>query len=244
MLPSTHKCIEKIVKQRVICGGQKCKIPSAMVSQANFFCSTRQKKFCCHLFWTFRVEKTGGKRKKSKKFKFPPLHPIGASRGVCISQIFNSIHNFSPPFFSSLVKLLNAGICISGIRPASGGVNLPKWTSSRHFRTVHSTQYTGTPHHVLSCESQHTPQWVGHHPTQKKPPQKKKSIHNFSHFSQFFTIFHQPSQFYSGFRVVKTCENLSHFVKICEMHTPREAPPITHELRRARDTPIFLLIYF
>ena len=107
--------------------------------------------------------------------------------------------------------------------------------------TVH--RYTGTPHHVLSCESQHTPQWVGHHPTQKKPPPKKKSIHNFSqlftifhnfspfftifhHFSPFFTIFHQPSQFYSGFRVVKTCENLSHFVKICEMHTPREAPAV------------------
>ena len=85
--------------------------------------------------------------------------------------------------------------------------------------TVH--RYTGTPHHVLSCESQHTPQWVGHHPTQKKTQKKLKSIHN---FSQFFTIFHQPSQFYSGFRVVKTCENLSHFVKICEMHTPREAP--------------------
>ena len=145
------------------------------------------------------------------------------------SQLFTTFHNFSSPFFSSLVKLLNAGICISGIRPASGGVNLPK---CRHFRTVH--RYTGTPHHVLSCESQHTPQWVGHHPTQKNPPQKKKSIHNFSqlfalfttfhNFSPFFIIFHQPSQFYSGFRVVKTCENLSHFVKICEMHTPREAP--------------------
>ena len=92
--------------------------------------------------------------------------------------------------------------------------------------TVH--RYTGTPHHVLSCESQHTPQWVGHHPTQKNPPQKKKInsqlFTTFHNFSQFFTIFHQPSQFYSGFRVVKTCENLSHFVKICEMHTPREAP--------------------
>ena len=92
--------------------------------------------------------------------------------------------------------------------------------------TVH--RYTGTPHHVLSCESQRTPQWVGHHPAQKKSTQKKKinsqlftTIHNFSHF---FTIFHQPSQFCSGFRVVKICENLSHFVKICEMHTPREAP--------------------
>ena len=92
----------------------------------------------------------------------------------------------------------------------------------------HSAQYTGTPHHVLSCESQHTPQWVGHHPTQKKKlPQKKinsQLFTTFHNFSQFFTIFHQPSQFYSGFRVVKTCENLSHFVKICEMHTPREAP--------------------
>ena len=95
--------------------------------------------------------------------------------------------------------------------------------------TVH--RYTGTPHHVLSCESQHTPQWVGHHPTQKKTPQKNKinsqlftTFRTFHNFSQFFTIFHQPSQFYSGFRVVKTCENLSHFVKICEMHTPREAP--------------------
>ena len=56
------------------------------------------------------------------------------------SQLFTTIHNFSLPFFLSLVKLLNAGICISGIRPASGGVNLPKWTSSRHFRTSHSTQ--------------------------------------------------------------------------------------------------------
>ena len=96
--------------------------------------------------------------------------------------------------------------------------------------TVH--RYTGTPHHVLSCESQRTPQWVGHHhPAQKKKHTKKKSIHNFSQlfttfhiFSQFFTTFHQPSQFCSGFRVVKICENLSHFVKICEMHTPREAP--------------------
>ena len=30
-------------------------------------------------------------------------------------------------------ELLNAGICISGIRPASGGVNLPKWTSSGYW---------------------------------------------------------------------------------------------------------------
>ena len=124
----------------------------------------------------------------------------GASRGVCISQIFNSIHNFSPPFFSSLVKPLNAGICISGIRPASGGVNLPKWTSSRHFRTVH--RYTGTPHHVLSCESQHTPQWVGHHPTQKKPPQKKKNqfttFHNFSQLFALFTTFHNFSPFFTS----------------------------------------------
>ena len=152
------------------------------------------------------------------------------------SQLFTTIHNFSLPFFLSLVKLLNAGICISGIRTASSGVNLPKWTSSRHFRTSHSTQYTGTPHHVLSCESQRTPQWVGHHPAQKKSTQKKKSIHNFSQlfttfhiFSQFFTTFHQPSQFCSGFRVVKICENLSHFVKICEMHTPREAPSSVHK---------------
>ena len=32
---------------------------------------------------------------------------------------------------ANLVKLLDTGICIFGIRPASGGVNLPKWTSSR-----------------------------------------------------------------------------------------------------------------
>ena len=95
--------------------------------------------------------------------------------------------------------------------------------------TVH--RYTGTPHHVLSCESQRAPQWVGHHPPKKKALTKKKSIHNFSQlfttfhiFSQFFTTFRQPSQFCSSFRVVKICENLSHFVKICEMHTPREAP--------------------
>ena len=95
--------------------------------------------------------------------------------------------------------------------------------------TVH--RYTGTPHHVLSCESQRAPQWVGHHPPKKKALTKKKSIHNFSQlfttfhiFSQLFTTFRQPSQFCSSFRVVKICENLSHFVKICEMHTPREAP--------------------
>ena len=102
--------------------------------------------------------------------------------------------------------------------------------------TVH--RYTGTPHHVLSCESQRAPQWVGHHPPKKKALTKKKSIHNFSQlfttfhiFSQLFTTFRQPSQFCSSFRVVKICENLSHFVKICEMHTPREAPVlfnITH----------------
>ena len=90
--------------------------------------------------------------------------------------------------------------------------------------TLH--RYTGTPHHVLSCESQRTPQWVGHPNPKKTPPKKKNQFTTFHNFSQFFTIFHQPSQFYSGFRVVKTCENLSHFVKICEMHTPREAPKI------------------
>ena len=50
-------------------------------------------------------------------------------------------------FLFSLVKLLNGGICISGIRPTSGGVNLPKWTSSRFWSisavyTVY-TVYTG-----------------------------------------------------------------------------------------------------
>ena len=39
-----------------------------------------------------------------------------------------------------LVKLLNAGICISGIRLASGGVNLQKWTSSRFWSI--SAQYS------------------------------------------------------------------------------------------------------
>ena len=90
----------------------------------------------------------------------------------------------------------------------------------------HSAQYTGTQvHHItfyLVNPSIPLNGWVTTQP-KKNPPKKKKSIHN---FSQFFTIFHQPSQFYSGFRVVKTCENLSHFVKICEMHTPREAPEI------------------
>ena len=32
---------------------------------------------------------------------------------------------------ANLVKILDTGICIFGIRTASGGVNLPKWTSSR-----------------------------------------------------------------------------------------------------------------
>ena len=98
----------------------------------------------------------------------------------------------------------------------------------------HSTQYTGTQvHHItfyLVNPSIPLNGWATTQP-KKNPPKKKKinsqlftTFHNFSHFSQLFTIFHQPSQFYSGFRVVKTCENLSHFVKICEMHTPREAP--------------------
>ena len=149
------------------------------------------------------------------------------------SQLFTTIHNFSLPFFLSLVKLLNAGICISGIRTASGGVNLPKWTSSRHFRTSHSTQV----HHItfyLVNPSVPLNGWVTT-PPKKKAHKKNKNqfttFHNYSqlftffhNFSQFFTTFHQPSQFCSGFRVVKICENLSHFVKICEMHTPREAP--------------------
>ena len=50
-------------------------------------------------------------------------------------------------FFFFVGELLNTGICISGIRPTSGGVNLPKWTNSRFWPisaqyTVHSTQYT------------------------------------------------------------------------------------------------------
>ena len=98
----------------------------------------------------------------------------------------------------------------------------------------HITQYTGTQvHHItfyLVNPSVPLNGWVTT-PPKKKAHKKKKSIHNFSQlfttfhiFSQFFTTFHQPSQFCSGFRVVKICENLSHFVKICEMHTPREAP--------------------
>ena len=127
---------------------------------------------------------------------------IGASRGVCISQIFTNFQFNSQLFttlFSSLVKLLNAGICISGIRPASGGVNLPKWTSSRHFRTVHNTQVHHITFYVVN-PSIPLNGWVTTQP-KKKPPKKKIN-------SQLFTTFHQPSQFYSGFRVVKTCHIL------------------------------------
>ena len=63
----------------------------------------------------------------------------------------------------------------------------------------HITQYTGTPHHVLSCESQRTPQWVGHHPAQKKSTQKKKNqFTTFHNYSQLFTFFHNFSPLFTS----------------------------------------------
>ena len=54
---------------------------------------------------------------------------------LCFYQLSHALENFF-----LLVKLLNAGICISGIRLASGGVNLQKWTSSRFWSI--SAQYS------------------------------------------------------------------------------------------------------
>ena len=106
------------------------------------------------------------------------------------------------------------------------GTQVHRYTGTQVHRytgtQVH--RYTGTQvHHItfyLVNPSIPLNGWATTQP-KKNPPQKKKinsqlftTFHNYSHFSQLFTIFHQPSQFYSGFRVVK----------ICEMHTPREAP--------------------
>ena len=112
------------------------------------------------------------------------------------SQLFTTIHNFSLPFFLSLVKLLNAGICISGIRPASGGVNLPKWTSSRHFRTSHSTLV----HHItfyLVNPSVPLNGWVTTRP-KKKHSQKKNQFTTFHNYSQLFTFFHNFSPLFAS----------------------------------------------
>ena len=78
----------------------------------------------------------------------------------------------------------------------------------------HITQYTGTQvHHItfyLVNPSVPLNGWVTT-PPKKKAHKKKNQFTTFHNFSQFFTTFHQPSQFCSGFRVVKICENLSHF---------------------------------
>ena len=64
-------------------------------------------------------------------------------------------------FFFFVGELFNAGICISGIRPASGGVNSPKWTSSRFWsisavysiHSIHSIHSTHSIHHTQGGNS-------------------------------------------------------------------------------------------
>ena len=158
---------------------------------------------------------------------------------------FTTFHNFSQLFTTLFFFVGEAFKCRHlHFRNPSGQwwgqfAEMDKFSSFPHI-----TQYTGTQvHHItfyLVNPKIPLNGWATTQP-KKKTPKKNKinsqlftTFHNFSHFSQlftifhhfspFFTIFHQPSQFYSGFRVVKICENLSHFVKICEMHTPREAP--------------------
>ena len=148
----------------------------------------------------------------------------GASRGVCISQIFNSIHNFSQLFTTLFFFVGEAFKCRHLHFRNPSGQWWGQFDEMDKFSSFpHSTQYTGTLHHItfyLVNPKIPLNGWATTQP-KKKTPQKNKinsqlftTFHNFSHFSQLFTIFHQPSQFYSGFRVVKTCENLSHFVKI------------------------------
>ena len=101
----------------------------------------------------------------SSKFPFFPFFPFPLREGSFFHLMlqsnnkttFSATGNPPPPFvtrkncFSELAFIVTvgihrvmikflAGICISGIRPASGGVNLTKWTSSRflvNFRAVH-----------------------------------------------------------------------------------------------------------
>ena len=108
--------------------------------------------------------------------RFPVFLPV-------VMPVRGGIHVLGKKLFS-LVKLLNAGICISGIRPASDGVNLPKWTSSR-------------------CWS----------------------------ISAVYTVYTVHPTIHRGLGVqYSTVINSLHY-------TPLR--PITHELRRARDTPTF-----
>ena len=149
---------------------------------------------------------------------------IGASRGVCISQIFNSIHNFSQLFTTLFFFVGEAFKCLHLHFRNPSGQWWGQFDEMDKFSSFpHSTQYTGTLHHItfyLVNPKIPLNGWATTQP-KKKTPQKNKinsqlftTFRTFHNFSQFFTIFHQPSQFYSGFRVVKTCENLSHFVKI------------------------------
>ena len=151
---------------------------------------------------------------------------------------FTTFHNFSQLFTTLFFFVGEAFKCRHLHFRNPSGQWWGQFAEMDKFSSFpHSTQYTGTQvHHItfyLVNPKIPLNGWATTQP-KKNPPKKIKSIHNFSqlfalfttfhNFSPFFTIFHQPSQFYSGFRVVKTCENLSHFVKICEMHTPREAP--------------------
>ena len=66
----------------------------------------------------------------------PPPPPPFVTRKNCFSELAFIV---TVGIHRVMMKFL-AGICISGIRPASGGVNLTKWTSSRFWSI--SAQYT------------------------------------------------------------------------------------------------------
>ena len=66
----------------------------------------------------------------------PPPPPPFVTRKNCFSELAFIV---TVGIHRVMMKFL-AGICISGIRPASGGVNLTKWTSSRFWSI--SAQYS------------------------------------------------------------------------------------------------------
>ena len=132
----------------------------------------------------------------------------GASRGVCISQIFNSIHNFSQLFttihnfsqlFTALFSLVGEAFKRRHLhfRNPSGQwwgqfAEMDKFSSFPHI-----TQYTGTLVHRITFylvnPSVPLNGWVTTRP--KKKPSQKKSIHN---YSQLFTFFHNFSPLFAS----------------------------------------------
>ena len=124
---------------------------------------------------------------------------FGASRGVCISQIFNSIHNFSQLFTTLFFFVGEAFKCRHLHFRNPSGQWWGQFAEMDKFSSFpHSAQYTGTQvHHItfyLVNPSMPLNGWVTTQP-KKNPPPKKKSIHN---FSQLFTIFHNFSPFFTS----------------------------------------------